>query len=45
MKKKKLFIYKNNMILLDGSYIKLTLIKFFKNQQINYIFTKKQKKN
>ena len=42
--KKKLFIYKNNMILLNGSCIKINSIKYFKNNQINYNFIISKKK-
>jgi hypothetical protein len=40
-KKNKLFIYKNIIILLDGSYIKYRSIKFLKKNQINFNFYKK----
>jgi hypothetical protein len=45
MIKKKVFIYKNNIVLLDGSCIKIKSIKFFKNKQINYNFQIKKKKS
>jgi hypothetical protein len=44
MKKKNIFLYKDNIILSDGSFIKLKSIKYFKNNQINYNFFFKKKK-
>lgn len=43
MIKKKIFIYNNNMILLNGSFIKIKSIKYFKNYQINFSFKKEKK--
>ena len=34
-KNKKLFIYKNKIILTNGSSLKITSIKYFKNYQLN----------
>lgn len=34
-KNKKFFIYKNKIILTNGSSIKITSIKYFKNYQLN----------
>ena len=34
-KNKKFFIYKNKLILTNGSSIKITSIKYFKNYQLN----------
>jgi hypothetical protein len=42
--KKKLYIYKNNIILFDGSLIKENSIKYFKNNQLNFLFKKKKVK-
>jgi hypothetical protein len=40
---KKLFIYKNRIILTNGSSLKITSIKYIKNYQLNFnIFQKKE---
>lgn len=44
-KNKKFFIYKNKLILTNGSSIKITSIKYFKNYQLNLKIFKKQKKD
>ena len=42
-KNKKLFIYKNRIILTNGSSLKITSIKYIKNYQLNLnIFQKKE---
>ena len=40
-KSKKLFIYKNQIILTNGSSLKITSIKYFKNYQLNFDIFKK----
>ena len=40
---KKLFNYKNNIILTNGSSIKITSVKYFKNYQLNFRIFKKTK--
>ena len=40
---KKIFNYKNNIILTNGSSIKITSIKYFKNYQLNFKIFKKTK--
>jgi hypothetical protein len=40
--KKKIYIYTNNIILLDGSFIKEKFIKYLKNNQISFTFNKKK---
>ena len=42
-KNKKFFIYKNNIILTNGSSIKITSIKYFKNYQLNLKIFKEKK--
>jgi hypothetical protein len=44
-KNKKIFTYKNKIILINGSSLKITSIKFFKNYQLNLKIFKKQKLN
>ena len=42
-KNKKLFLYKNKIILINGSSLNITSIKYFKNYQLNFkIFTEKK---
>lgn len=40
---KKIFNYKNNIILTNGSSIKITSLKYFKNYQLNFKIFKKTK--
>ena len=42
-KNKKIFNYKNNIIFTDGSSIKITSVKYFKNYQLNFKIFKKTK--
>ena len=42
-KNKKFFIYKNKIILTNGSSLKITSIKYFKNYQLNFKIFKKKK--
>lgn len=42
-KNKKFFIYKNKIILTNGSSLKITTIKYFKNYQLNLKIFKKKK--
>ena len=42
-KNKKFFIYKNKLILTNGSSIKITSIKYFKNYQLNLKIFKEKK--
>ena len=42
-KNKKFFIYKNKIILTNGSSIKITSIKYFKNYQLNLKIFKEKK--
>lgn len=42
--KKKIYEYNNNIILTNGSSIKIKSIKYFKNYQINYKILKKNNK-
>lgn len=44
-KNKKLFIYKNKIILTNGSSLKITSIKYISNYQINLNIFKKNKIN
>ena len=44
-KSKNLFNYKNKIILTNGSSIKITSIKFFKNYQLNFKIFKEIKIN
>ena len=43
--KQKNFIYKNKIILTNGSSLKIVSIKFFKNYQLNSKFFKKIESN
>ena len=40
---KKFFNYKNNIILTNGSSIRITSLKYFKNYQLNFKIFKKTK--
>ena len=42
-KNKKFFIYKNKIILTNGSSVKITSIKYFKNYQLNLKIFKEKK--
>jgi hypothetical protein len=42
-KNKKFFTYKNKIILTNGSSLKITSIKYFKNYQLNLKIFKKNK--
>lgn len=42
-KNKKFFIYKNKLILTNGSSLKITSIKYFKNYQLNLKIFKEKK--
>jgi hypothetical protein len=44
MIKKKIFTYKNNIILTNGSSLKITSVKYIRNYQLNFKIFKEQKK-
>nr|YP_010394129.1 Ymf101 [Phytophthora litchii]DAZ88137.1 TPA_asm: Ymf101 [Phytophthora litchii] len=44
-KNKKFFIYKNKIILTNGSSLKITSIKYLKNYQLNFKIFKEPKIN